>query len=148
MKFTLVYDSDCGPCTRFSRAVLLLDGGRRVSRMGLAEADESGILASVPPPRRHRSFHLAAPDGEVWSGPAALPTLVGLLPGGWLPSEIMARNGLAYKLGSFVYSVFSRLHDAGSCSYPTSSAGARKGVPGPRSPGEMPRENRFARVGL
>jgi predicted DCC family thiol-disulfide oxidoreductase YuxK len=117
MGYTLVYDSDCGPCTRFKRAVAFLDTGNRLSFVGLDAADSSGLLAPIPPARRSRSFHLISPSGRVWSGAEALPPLASLLPGGAGLSFVMGRSTLAFSCASFVYGVFSRLHDVGSCSY-------------------------------
>ena len=117
MEYTLVYDSDCGPCTRFRDVVGFLDAGHRMRFVGLDVADRSGILERVEPSRRHRSFHLVSGSREVLSGAAALPRLVGLIPGGRPLSFVIGRNPLAYRLTAFVYSTFSRLHDMGSCAY-------------------------------
>jgi len=115
--FTLVYDSDCGPCMSFSNVVGFIDAKHAIGRVGLAEADASGLLDALPPQVRHTSFHLVSPDGEVWSGANAFPTLLGLLPGGWPASEVLSRNAAAFRLSAFVYSVLARLHDKGSCRY-------------------------------
>jgi predicted DCC family thiol-disulfide oxidoreductase YuxK len=117
MGYILIYDSDCGPCTRFKRAVAFLDTRNRISFIGLDAADSSGLLAPIPQARRHRSFHLISPSGRVWSGAEALSPLTSLLPGGAGLSFVMGRNPLAFNCASFVYGVFSRLHDVGSCSY-------------------------------
>lgn len=117
MRYTLAYDSDCGPCTRFKRGVDFLDTKNRICFVGLEEADRSGLLAPIPETRRHRSFHLISPRGRAWSGAEALPPLASLLPGGGGLSFILGRSTLAFRCASVVYGVFSRLHDAGSCSY-------------------------------
>ncbi|MDG6982803.1 MAG: DUF393 domain-containing protein [Nitrososphaerota archaeon] len=117
MRWTLVYDSDCGPCTRFRNAVGALDARKEISYVGLDGADRSGILDGISPSRRHRSFHLVAPDGTVWSGAEALAPLSGLLPGGIPLSVMIARSPLVSRCAAFVYGVFSRLHDTGACSY-------------------------------
>ncbi len=95
-KHVLVYDKDCGNCSRLKRIVNSLDAHRRLDCLSLVEADESGLLDSVPRSRRHRSFHLIYPGGRVISGSAAVAELVSL-------------------------PMFSRLHDSGSCSYPDAS---------------------------
>jgi predicted DCC family thiol-disulfide oxidoreductase YuxK len=118
MGYVLAYDSDCGPCTRFKRGVEFLDARRRISYLGLEEADRSGFLASIPPARRHRSFHLISTGGSVWSGAEALPPLASILPGGAGLSFVLERNPLAFDCASFVYGVFSRLHESGSCNSP------------------------------
>lgn len=122
-RYLLAYDADCGPCTRFKRAIGFLDSYQRISPIPLTEADAEGILVSIPTSRRHRSFHLVAPDGEVLSGAAALPTLVGLLPAGRLPSKLMVSAPGGPRAVKLVYQTFSRLHDSGSCSFKPESVG-------------------------
>jgi predicted DCC family thiol-disulfide oxidoreductase YuxK len=117
MEDTLVYDSDCGPCTNFRKAVGFLDAAHRMRFIGLEEADRTRILERVEPSRRHKSFHLVSRSGEVQSGAAALPQLVALIPGGRIPSFLIGWNPFAYRATVFVYSVFSRLHDSRSRSY-------------------------------
>ena len=116
-KTILAYDSDCGPCTRFKNAISFLDARRRLGFKSLMAADRQGMLDSVPLGRRHRSFHLIGPDGIVSSGANALPGLVGLLPGGTVPSKAIASSPLLFRGVSFVYTVLSRLHDSGSCTF-------------------------------
>ena len=113
----LAYDADCGPCARFKQAVDFLDTRRRLEFMGLAEADSARVLDGVPPSRRHRSFHLVVPDGEVLSGAEAIPALVSLMPGGRLFSRLLVSVPKGPRAVGFVYGVFSRLHDDGSCHY-------------------------------
>ena len=114
---TLVYDADCGPCTRFKRIIGFLDARRTLRFASLVDADNRGLLDTVPAARRHRSFHLVSPQGKVDSGANALPGLVALLPAGRLTSEAIDSSPLIFRSVAFVYSVFSRLHDSGSCSY-------------------------------
>ena len=131
MKYTLVYDDGCGPCTRFRNAVEFLDPRRRIEYAGLDEEDGSGRLDSVPVSRRHGSFHLISPEGGVTSGAGALGPLVALIPCGMVLSEAM-RVPPVSTVAAFVYSVFTRLHDAGSCSYsrikPGTPAYSRLGI--------------------
>lgn len=117
MKPTLVFDSGCGPCTRFRNVVGFLDAKHRMEYVGLSEADRTGMLDSVNPARRHRSFHLISPTGEVWSGPHAFPRLTSLLPGGAVLSMALAMCPPVFSSAAFAYGVLSRLHDSGSCSY-------------------------------
>ncbi len=122
LRYMLVYDGDCGPCTKFKRAIDFLDTRMKLDYLSLIEADEKGVLDSVSPNLRHRSFHLVSPEGTVLSGAKALPGLIGLLPTGRPISlfMVLAPGGLSAM--SFVYSVFSRLHDTGSCRYKTDSS--------------------------
>ena len=116
--YALVYDTGCGPCTTFKDAVALLDAGRRMRYVGLRDADRLGFLDPVDPARRHRSFHLVSPEGEVWSGADALPRLLALLPGGRPVSWAISNSPPLSSATRFVYAVFSRLHDSGACGYP------------------------------
>jgi predicted DCC family thiol-disulfide oxidoreductase YuxK len=120
-KHVLVYDKDCGNCTRFKRIVNTLDAHRRLDYLSLTEADENGLLDPVPRARRHRSFHLIYPEGRVISGSAAVPELISLLPSGRSASFLMRRALGGKKVVNLIYSTFSRLHDSGSCSYPDAS---------------------------
>ena len=117
MRHTLVYDADCGPCTKFRRIIGFLDIRRTLLFASLVDADSSGKLNTVPAARRHRSFHLVSPQGKVESGANALPGLIALLPAGRLASEAIEASPFMFRRVAFVYSVFSRLHDSGSCSY-------------------------------
>jgi predicted DCC family thiol-disulfide oxidoreductase YuxK len=48
----------------------------------LRSAEAAGLLAPVPISRRPLSWHLVTGDGRVWSAGAAVPPVLGLLPGG------------------------------------------------------------------
>ena len=120
LRFTLVYDSGCGSCTRFRNAVGFHDAGCNIRFHGLEEADRSGVLENVPPGMRHRSFHLVSPSGTVWSGDAALPHLMAALPGGRPFSVAVLTVPPLSWATVFLYHVLSRLHDSGACSYVSS----------------------------
>ena len=127
----LAYDADCGPCSRFKRVVGVLDSRRRIAPISLARADADGILDGVPASRRHSSFHLVAPDGQVLSGAAAIPALVRMLPGGRIPSLMLMAPGVPRAV-RFVYQTLSRLHDSRSCALAAgggSPASAGSGTP-------------------
>jgi predicted DCC family thiol-disulfide oxidoreductase YuxK len=117
MEYLVAYDADCGPCTRFKEAIDFLDGHHRVEFISLLEADNRGLLNGVAPNRKYRSMHLISPQGDVWSGPSALPTLVRLLPNGYFLAKTITSVPGAMRFVSFVYSTFARLHDVGSCRY-------------------------------
>jgi predicted DCC family thiol-disulfide oxidoreductase YuxK len=117
MPFVLLYDADCGPCTRFKNSVKFLDASRRIESIPLTEGDRKGLLERVPPSLRHRSFHLVSPDGAVLSGAKALPQLLALLPAGRIASRLIVGAPGGVSTMAFVYTVFSRLHSTGSCSY-------------------------------
>ena len=115
----LLYDSDCGPCTRFRNIVDFLDTRRRICFLGLALAEKDGLLNIIPSDRRYRSFHLVDQDGTVASGVAALGPLVGLLPAGRTFERIMGLSVPVSFVTRIVYNAFLRLHDSGSCAHPS-----------------------------
>jgi len=121
-KHVLVYDKDCGNCSRFKRVVSTLDAHKRLDYLSLVEADEYRLLDSIPRSRRHRSFHLIYREGRVISGSAAVPELISLLPSGRAVSFLIRRAPGGRKIVNLIYSMFSRLHDTGSCSYPDASS--------------------------
>ncbi len=114
-RYLFVYDADCGPCSRFKRAIDFLDAYGRLEYSSLMEADEEGVLNGIPHNLRHRSFHLISPAGMVLSGAKALSSLIGLLPSGRAISKFIFLTPGGVSTMSFVYSVFSRLHNTGSC---------------------------------
>ena len=120
-KHVLVYDQDCGSCSRFKRIVNFLDRNRALDYLSLGEADEQGLLDPVPKSNRHRSFHLVYPGGRVISGSAAVPELISLLPSGRVASFLIVSAPGGKRIVNLVYSTFSRLHDSGSCTYPNAS---------------------------
>ena len=116
-RYLLAFDADCGPCTRFKGIVDFLDTYRRFDFKSLVEADEEGFLDTIPKSVRHRSFHLVTPSGRVSSGAEALPNLVALLPSGGPISRLITSAPGGLRTVGFVYAIFSRLHDTGSCAY-------------------------------
>jgi predicted DCC family thiol-disulfide oxidoreductase YuxK len=127
LPFTVAYDSECGPCTRFREAVEFLDAKGSIAFVGLGQADRSGLLEPVEVSRRRASFHLISPEGRVWSGARALPPLAGILPGGSGVSYVLGRNPMAFRLAAFAYEVLSRLHDSGSCTHHPGGRGQLSG---------------------
>jgi predicted DCC family thiol-disulfide oxidoreductase YuxK len=115
-RYILVYDADCGPCTRFSHAVDILDKYEKIDFISLTKADQKGLLDKIPTSMRYKSFHLIFPDREeVKSGSDALIKLVEILPGGRVISPIINYFPGGKQIVHFVYTKFSRLHDRGSC---------------------------------
>ena len=125
LKTTLVYDAGCSPCTRFMRIIDFLDARGKLDFASLIDADAEGRLDSIPESRRHRSFHLILPHGEILSGAKAVPNLVSLLPLGRATSAIMVSAPFGTRSISFVYGVLSRLHDSGSCTFESRPAGRK-----------------------
>jgi predicted DCC family thiol-disulfide oxidoreductase YuxK len=116
-KYLLAYDADCGPCTRFKQVVQFLDSYGKFDFESLIEADEEGFLDAISKSMRHSSFHIVSPNGIVLSGAQAIPTLIEQLPFGRPISRFVTSVPAGVKAIEFIYGVFSRLHDAGSCQY-------------------------------
>jgi predicted DCC family thiol-disulfide oxidoreductase YuxK len=86
----LLFDSDCGFCTRSVERIIRWDRGRRLRAVPIESAEGTRLLADVPPERRLDSWHLAGPGGALISGGAAAAPLLRLLPGGRLPAAVLA----------------------------------------------------------
>ena len=115
-KYILAYDADCGPCTRFRHIVDILDKYERIDFISLTKADQEGLLDKIPVEERYKSFHLILPKGETKSGCEAVLELIAILPGGMIISPIIINFPGGKKSVCFIYKIFSRLHDRGSCS--------------------------------
>ncbi|MBD0360847.1 MAG: DUF393 domain-containing protein [Nitrososphaeraceae archaeon] len=125
-RYILVYDADCGPCTRFRHAVDIFDIYQKIDFISLTEADRKGLLDKIPTSLRYKSFHLIFPDREeVKSGSDALIKLIAILPGGRVISPIINYLPGGKQIVHSVYTKFSRLHDMGSCSI--NNNGKKKG---------------------
>lgn len=123
-EYVMAYDADCGPCAKFKQVVSILDIHRNADFASLSTADESGLLDGVPINLRHRTFHLVLSDKQVLSGANALPEVISLFPAGRVLSGVIAGAPGGTSAMAFVYSVFARLHDTGSC-----KASDRRGSP-------------------
>jgi predicted DCC family thiol-disulfide oxidoreductase YuxK len=120
--YVLVYDADCGMCTRFRNTVEFLDTHRNLGFTSIDHAEQIGLLDSLPDSWRHRSFHLILPDSQVESGSPALPTLIRLLPAGAFISRLILSAPKGQDLLGFLYSVVARRHEAGLCKLHDASA--------------------------
>lgn len=110
----LVYDADCGPCVRFKRAVDFLEPRGLLGFMSIRKARDLGLLNDMPDTRRYSSFHLIKPKQELESGAEALPSLIRILPLGWLTSKLLASAPGGPRAMAWVYSTAARLH-GGAC---------------------------------
>jgi predicted DCC family thiol-disulfide oxidoreductase YuxK len=113
--YVMVYDADCGPCTRFKDVISILDRHKRIDFIPLIEADRVGFLNQIPQSLRFKSFHLITHGGEIRSGEDALIDLIELLPIGRTISKIIISIPYGIQIIKFIYSKFSRLHDSSSC---------------------------------
>ena len=119
--FIVLYDADCGVCTRFKKALDFLDAHRNLDFMSIDRAEQTGLLDSLPDWKRHRSFHLVLPDKRIESGDKALPTLIRLLPAGRPVVKMIVSAPKGQRMLNFVYATVSRLHEVGSCKMQDSS---------------------------
>ena len=129
IRYTVAYDEDCGPCTKFRRAIQFFDAHDAIDFVSLVQANELGLLDAIPERLRFRSFHLIAPTGRAESGANALHGLIRLLPSGWLASEFIFSTPSGRRLATFAYSSLSRLHDRGSCGPEASLVHGREDIP-------------------
>ncbi len=113
--YLLVYDSDCGPCTKFKRLVDFLDAYHTIDFVTLIDANERGLLDSIPESNRFNSFHLISPNGEIQSGSEALYDLIGLFPLGHHVSKLIVLLPGGKRMTRFLYYTLSRLRSASSC---------------------------------
>jgi predicted DCC family thiol-disulfide oxidoreductase YuxK len=111
----LAYDADCGPCTRFKCLVDFLDAYHTIDFLSLTDANKRGLLNRIPESLRFESFHLISTNGEVQSGSDALLDLIGLFPLGRPISKIIIFLPGGNEMLKFLYDIFSRLHNTGSC---------------------------------
>ena len=113
--YLLAYDSDCGPCTKFKRLVDFLDAYHAIDFVSLTDANERGLLDSIPKSRRSKSFHLISPNGEIQSGSDALYDLISLFPlGGYISKLIVLLPG-GKRMTRLLYYALSRLRNSSSC---------------------------------
>ncbi len=105
----LVYDADCGPCTRFKRLISLLNVESKIVFVSLRDADRRNLLDSVPMDLRYQSMHFVMTDRSVLSGSEAVPSILASLPGGTVLSGLLKQNRLGRKLTAAGYAAAARL---------------------------------------
>lgn len=89
--WTVVYDGDCGVCKTLLALLLRADRHRRLTPLALGTPAADARLHDLTAEQRNASWHLIAPDGHRESAGAAAPPLLALLPGGAVPSHVLAR---------------------------------------------------------
>ena len=87
----VLYDRDCGFCRWTLSLLLRADRDRLLRPVALQSPEAAELLADCAPERRLASWHLVGPDGRRRSGGEALPTVVGLLPGGRPLAALLGR---------------------------------------------------------
>ena len=79
---TVCYDDDCGLCRWCAWQLRRWDRHARLRFVALGDPTADELLRELSPDRRRSSWHLVSADGRVWSGGAAVPRMLELLPGG------------------------------------------------------------------
>src|SRR2546423_13019686 len=90
-RWAVLYDADCGFCKWSLSGLLRWDRAARLRPIALQRPEAVDLLRELTPDERMASWHLISPTGERWSGGAALPPLLRLLPAGRLPAAGFAR---------------------------------------------------------
>lgn len=106
--YTVVYDGDCGVCTRL---VARLAGWDRGGKLEFVPSQASGVRERFPwidPPAFAESMQLIrGSDGKTWEGAAAIERLLDVLPRGrwiaWIFSVPLVR-----RIADRVYRWFAR----------------------------------------
>ena len=88
---TVLYDVDCGFCRWALAQVLAWDRRRALRPVAIQDDAGEALLAAMPEERRLASWHLAFPDGRLYSAGPALVEVLALLPGGRPLSRIAGR---------------------------------------------------------
>jgi predicted DCC family thiol-disulfide oxidoreductase YuxK len=122
----LLFDSDCGFCRWAVDKVLAWDRRGRLRPVALQAAEADDLLPGLEPEVKMASWHLVTPDRRAYSGGAAAPPLLRLLPGGTPPAALLARfprlTERAYRLVARNRDRFGRLAGA-SCAVDPSRGG-------------------------
>jgi predicted DCC family thiol-disulfide oxidoreductase YuxK len=113
--FILLYDSDCGVCSRFKKMVELLDWDRRIDYLSLTDLKTNEILSHIPKELRLSSSHLVLPDGSVLTGSDYLSELFEILPLTRYTLKLFARFPYILFFWVFLFDVISRLHGTSFC---------------------------------
>jgi predicted DCC family thiol-disulfide oxidoreductase YuxK len=79
---TVLYDVDCGFCRWTLAKLLAWDRQRALRPVAIQDSAGQALLASMDEERRLASWHLAFPDGRLYSAGPALVEALPLLPAG------------------------------------------------------------------
>ncbi len=90
-RWTVLYDADCGFCKWLLAALLRWDRAARLQPIALQQSEADDLLQELTPAERIASWHLISPGGERYSGGAAVPALLRVLPAGRLAAAGFAR---------------------------------------------------------
>jgi predicted DCC family thiol-disulfide oxidoreductase YuxK len=85
----VLYDVDCGFCRWTLARVLAWDRAGRLRPVAIQDDEGQALLARLEPAARLASWHVAFPDGRLYSAGPALERVVALLPGGRAPATVL-----------------------------------------------------------
>ncbi|HEV2975767.1 MAG TPA: DCC1-like thiol-disulfide oxidoreductase family protein [Solirubrobacteraceae bacterium] len=86
----VLYDGECGFCQVMLAALLNWDRARRFAAAAIQSARGERLLAEMPATARLASWHLVQ-GASIRSGSAAVPVVLGVLPGGASLGAVSAR---------------------------------------------------------
>jgi predicted DCC family thiol-disulfide oxidoreductase YuxK len=87
----ILYDDDCGFCRWATERIVRWDRRGRLVARPIQGDDGDRLLHWVSPEARLASWHLATPDGRLYSGGAAVAPLARLLPFGAVIAALASR---------------------------------------------------------
>jgi predicted DCC family thiol-disulfide oxidoreductase YuxK len=100
-KAVLLFDGRCRFCRRSVERILRWDRHGRLRPVALQDPEADELLGGMDEERKLASWHLVAPNGEVYSAGAAFPPLLRLLPGGralaWVTRAFPGLTERAYR---------------------------------------------------
>lgn len=83
--YTLVYDGECGMCTRLTQRLIGWDTAHRIEVTPSQSAGVTARFPWIPATAYAEAIQLVGPGGETWQGAAAIEQLFTLLPRGrWI----------------------------------------------------------------
>jgi len=109
----VLFDADCGFCRWSAGVIENWDRRGRTRGLTIQSATGQNLLEDLDPEERMDSWHLALPDGNVYSAGAAAAPLLRLLPGGsplaWLAERSPRLTENAYRFIANRRSFFGRV---------------------------------------
>lgn len=103
----VLYDQDCGLCTRTARLLRRLDRRGRLQLVPFEEARRRGLASELSPDEFHASFHAVLPEG-VLSGARAIPAVLDRLPGGAPVASGIRRSPFLQRVTERTYEFVAR----------------------------------------
>jgi predicted DCC family thiol-disulfide oxidoreductase YuxK len=88
-RVTLLFDERCGVCI-WIVSVILRHASAQLHTAGIGSATGEQWLGDLPAEERWKSWHAIDSAGRRHSGGAALPVLLGTMPGGQIPATLTA----------------------------------------------------------